>query len=169
MNPYRNTYRHIYFDNFFASIELLIDLLNQGLYGCGTVRTNRKGFPKTLQTLAKEGLGERGRSKKFQHGNVTATVWQDNKPVPVVATNADLTITTEVHRKNKDGSRAVVQCPELYNRYMGGVNRNDQLLPCSPKVSKVLQIYFLVSVWRFCDQQLHLVSSVRRQSRQMYF
>ena len=130
MTPYSNAYRHIYFDNFFASIELLIGHLTQGLYGCGTVRTNRKGFPKTLKTLAKEGLGERGRSKTFQHGNVTATVWQDNEPVPVIATNADPTVATEVHRKNKDGSRAVVRCPEsveLYNRYMGGVDRNDQL------------------------------------------
>ena len=128
--PYRNTYRHIYFDNFFASIGLLIDLFKQGLYGCGTVRTNRKGFPEELKTLAKKGLGERGRSKTFQHGNVSATVWQDNKPVPVIATNGDPTVRTEVHRKNKDGSRAVVPCPEsveLYNRYMGGVDRNDQL------------------------------------------
>ena len=50
MTPCSNTYRHIYFDNFFASIELLIDLLKQGLYGCGTVRTNRKGFPNILKT-----------------------------------------------------------------------------------------------------------------------
>ena len=49
-------------------------------------------------------------------------MWQDNKPVPVIATNGDPTLGTEVHRKNKDGSRAVVPCPEsveLYNRYRG--------------------------------------------------
>jgi hypothetical protein len=128
--PYINTYRHIYIDNFFTSIGLLIDLLKCGLYACGTVRTNRKGFPGQLKTLAKKGLGERGRSQTFQHECLSATVWQDNKPVPVVATNSDPTISTEVLRKNKDGSRVAVTCPQsmkLYNQFMGGVDHNDQL------------------------------------------
>ena len=95
MTPYRHTYRHVYFDNFFSSIALLIDLLKEGLYGCGTVRTNRKGYPESLKTLVKKGLGERGRSKILQHGNITATVWQDNKPVPAIASNGDPTTPTE--------------------------------------------------------------------------
>jgi hypothetical protein len=53
--PYYNTYRHLYFDNFFSSIQLLLDLLKSGLYGCGTTRTNRKGFPAALKPLAKKG------------------------------------------------------------------------------------------------------------------
>ena len=56
-------------------------------------------------------------------------MWQDNKPVPVVATNSDPTLPVTVLRKNKDGSRAIVPCVEsmAYNRFMGGVDRNDQL------------------------------------------
>ena len=126
---YYNTYRHLYFDNFFF-IQLLLDLLKSGLYGCGTTRTNRKGFPVALKPLAKKGLGERGRSRTYQYGNITATVWQDNKPVPVIASNGDPTIQTEVLRKGKDGSRVQVICPQsvaLYNTYMGGVDHNDQL------------------------------------------
>ena len=99
--PYINTYRHIYIDNFFTSIALLIDLLKCDLYACGTVCTNRKGFPGQLKTLAKKGLGERGRSQTFQHEYLTATVWQNNKPVPVVATNSDPNIATEVLRKKQ--------------------------------------------------------------------
>ena len=106
---YYNTYRHLYFHNFFF-IQLLLDLLKSGLYGCGTTRTNRKGFPVALKPLAKKGLGERGRSRTYQYGNITATVWQDNKPVPVIASNGDPTIQTEV-RKGKDGSRVQVICP----------------------------------------------------------
>lgn len=128
--PYINTYRHVYFDNYFSSLSLLIDLLKDGLYGCGTIRTNRKGFPDSLKILAKKGLGERGKNKTYQCGQLTATVWQDNKPVPVVATNSDPTTSMEVLRKNKDGSRVQVPCPQsvaLYNKFMGGVDRNDQL------------------------------------------
>ena len=55
----------------------------------------------------------------------------------------------------------------------GGVDRNDQLRGYYHVrlVLEVLQIkfYFLVPVGSFCDQQLHLISSVRRQSRKMYF
>ena len=127
---YIGTFRHIFFDNFFTSIALLLDLLKSGLYGNGTVRTNRKGFPADLKILAKKGLGERGKSKTYQHGNLTATVWQDKKPVPVVATNSDPTLPTQVLRKNKDGSKSVVVCPqsqEKYNEFMGGVDHSDQL------------------------------------------
>ena len=43
-NDLHHTYHHLYFDNFFSSVDLLLDLLRVGLYGCGTLRTNRKGF-----------------------------------------------------------------------------------------------------------------------------
>lgn len=41
-------YHHVYFDNFFTSIELMEQLLNDGIYACGTVRANRKGLPNQL-------------------------------------------------------------------------------------------------------------------------
>ena len=65
-----------------------------------------------------------------QQGNITIAVWQDNKPVSLLATNVDPTKTASVNRKNKDGSSRTIPCPEtplLYNRYMGGVDLNDQL------------------------------------------
>ena len=59
-------YHHIYFDNFFSSVDLLLDLLKLGLYGCGTLRSNRKGFPEDLKPLLKKEL-ERGEYKAKQH------------------------------------------------------------------------------------------------------
>ena len=38
----------VYFNNFFTSVELLEELLKWGLYACGTVRSNRKQFPKEV-------------------------------------------------------------------------------------------------------------------------
>lgn len=58
------------------------------------------------------------------------SVWQDNRPVVVIATNSDPTETTTVARKGRDGSTSNVVCPQsvyLYNKYMGGVDRSDQL------------------------------------------
>ena len=78
--PYENTYRHIYFDNYFISANLMIDLAKMGLYGCGTLRRNRKGFPQSLKKISKQGMKERGASKTVQYKNLTVSVWQD-KPL----------------------------------------------------------------------------------------
>ena len=63
-------------------------------------------------------------------GNLTVSLWQDNRPVVVIVTNSDPTTTTTLQRKKKDGSRAEYSCPNSiadYNDYMGGVDANDQL------------------------------------------
>ena len=125
-----NTHRHIYFDNFFSSVDLALDLLRVGLYSCGTLRSNRKGFPKQLKQFVKKGLPERGQSKTYQCGNLCVSVWQDKRPVTTIATNSDPTTSDTVQRKKRDGTSTSYSCPHSvskYNRYMGGVDRNDQL------------------------------------------
>ena len=122
--------RHLFFDNFFSSVDLLLNLFRDGLYGCGTLRANRKGFPPELKPLLKKGLKERGESKTCQHKNLTVSVWQDNKPVTVIATDSDPTKKDSVSRKHKDGTSHTYSCPPAvseYNKKMGGVDNNDQL------------------------------------------
>ena len=52
--PYTNSASHIYFDNFFTGVD---SLEADKLYGCGTIRTNRKGFPEALKPVVKKGEG----------------------------------------------------------------------------------------------------------------
>lgn len=40
---------HLYFDNFFSSVPLFDDLLEDGLYACGTFRKDRRGLPLTVK------------------------------------------------------------------------------------------------------------------------
>ena len=47
-------FHHIYFDNFFSSPKLLHDLLEDGIYACGTVRVNRRGWPNELKNKTKK-------------------------------------------------------------------------------------------------------------------
>ena len=47
----------------------LFDLLKSGLYGCGTFRSNRKGFPVDLKSVVKKGMRERGESQTRQYNN----------------------------------------------------------------------------------------------------
>ena len=72
---------HVYFDNFFSSVNLALGLLRKGLYSCATLRLNRKGFPEGLKKLLKKGLENRGDSRTVQavqEGNLIISLWQDN-------------------------------------------------------------------------------------------
>ena len=69
----------------------MINLLKVGLYACGTLRADRKGFPIDLKQMAKKGSKTKGDCKTRQYDNVTVSVWQDTKPVLVTATNSDPT------------------------------------------------------------------------------
>ena len=72
----------------------------------------------------------RGDSRSLQSGNLTATLWLDKRVVTVLSTASQPNETSTVKRKQQDGRKADVPCPSSvvnYNKYMGGVDRNDQL------------------------------------------
>ena len=149
--PYISSYRHVYFDNFFMSVDL--DLEQSQLYSCGTIRSNRKGFPAEIKGTAKKGMKERSDSSTVQSNNLTVSVWQDNKHVTVAATNSDPTVEAQVSRKQRDGTGIVVSCLQsivLYNMNMGGVDNNDQLrgyyhvrLKCQKFISMSFGLYLM--------------------------
>ena len=131
LNPFTYRHHHVYCDNFFSSVDLSLNLERNGLYTCGTLRTNRKGYPEDMKEYTKKSkIGERGDSITRQSGNLTVTAWQDNKVVNVISTLSDPNKMSDVQRKLKDGHSITVPCPESvssYNKFMGGVDRNDQL------------------------------------------
>ena len=123
-------YHHIYFDNFFTGIDLMLDLLRLGTYSCGTFRNDRKGFPQSLKPFIKKGLDKRGDHRSARLGNLITVLWQDSKPIACASTNIDAQCTSIVKRKKNDGSTLSIPCPMSithYNKKMGGVDRNDQL------------------------------------------
>jgi len=75
--PYLNNGYKLYTDNFYTSPKLAKDLLVDGTYLTGTVRTNRKGFPKDL-------VGEKldKNVSVFLHcDGITAVHWKDKRDV----------------------------------------------------------------------------------------
>ncbi len=94
-------YHHIYFDNFFTGIDLLLNLLRNGTYACGTVRQDQKGYPSSLKPFIKKGLPARGDYKMTRNGTLSMVLWQDNKAISFASTNTDACIEKQVTRKQK--------------------------------------------------------------------
>lgn len=64
---------HLFFDRYFSSIPLLQNLEVNGIYACGTINTNRKGFPHELKNQTVSG---RGYTEQLQHDNLFGTAWK---------------------------------------------------------------------------------------------
>lgn len=122
-------------DNFFTSFSLMKNLRENDIFACGTVRSTSKGLPvfmkKNKKTLkAKKAVPmKRG---EFQFGiknGIAAVQWMDKKPVNFLSSAHTPRKTTSVLRRLKNGKRVSVHCPtvvDVYNKYMGGVDRFDQ-------------------------------------------
>ena len=45
----KDKHHHVYFDNFFTSPDLMVDLYSKGIYACGTARKDRRGELKNIK------------------------------------------------------------------------------------------------------------------------
>ena len=48
---FKGKHHFVFFDNYFTGYGLLEDLLENGIYACGTARKDRRGFPNQLKNL----------------------------------------------------------------------------------------------------------------------
>ena len=123
MQPYLNKGYKLYTDNFYTSPKLVKDLLNDGTYLTGTVRANRRGFPKDLVGAKLDRYGA-----EFKHSNgITAVHWKDKRDVYCLSSLHGSEM--DVCPGSGDGSEQKTK-PRLicdYNAHMGGVDLHDQL------------------------------------------
>ena len=80
-----DTFRILYFDNFFNSPILIAKLFDLGVYGTGTVRQNRKMMPK----LPEDKSMKRGNIYYQYSEKVICVKWKDNRGVVAVGSNID--------------------------------------------------------------------------------
>ena len=115
----------LYSDNYFTTCHLLDTLHTHQLYGCGTTRTSHRNFPETLKTVSLE----RGEHAFCQRG----ILWHLSgwiRSQSICSPHLPRQMSHTAQRKQKDGSRLSVQCPDtvvLYNQSMAGVDKGDQL------------------------------------------
>ena len=127
----RNYYgknHHVYFDNFFTSVQLMEILLKEKTYACGTVRMNRRGLPHAFKTCT---ITETGDSKKMQRGRLTAISWCDSgRHVNVLTTANPIGDATYTRYGKKDEPMVSYPKPiaiSQYTKNFNGVDKNNQL------------------------------------------
>ena len=115
MERYLHKFHHVFYDRFFSGLPICEYLLANNTYVSGTIMLNRRGLPKKAKTTK---LG-RGASVLYQknQSNVVLTTWMDKRQVNLLSSGS----TNEVDENGKPLS--IIN----YNRYMGGVDLNDQL------------------------------------------
>ena len=120
---------HIYFDNFFNSVQLEKDLQSDLIYACGTVRTNRKGLPADMKS--DKDLPQRGDLDwRVSKDGLVFLKWKDRKIVSFLSNYHNPLDICSVPRKEKDGSSKDIPCPNIvrdYNAHMGYVDKMDML------------------------------------------
>lgn len=122
---------HVFYDNFFSTVKLAEDLLEDQIYSCATTRANRKDFPKDLAANNPHVKRLKQAEALFRRkNNVIATTWKDKKLVHFISTESNPVGNETVNRKQRDGT--IVQVPTVpvvktYNKSMGGVDLHDQL------------------------------------------
>ena len=118
----------MYMDNFYTSPDLFAELREQGFGACGTVRINRRGLPPDL----KKNLEKGDICSVAIDDSMLALKWADKRQVSMLSTLHDDSMVTKMRQTRlAEGGREEVRKPamvEEYNRYMGGVDKSDQLL-----------------------------------------
>ena len=119
---------HLYCDNFYSSPHLFHQLYSIGTGACGTVRIDRRGLPLDFQKLKLH----KGDITTFKDGALTGLKWMDKRQVTMLSTIHDDEMIDKRRRTRlaTDGVE-VIKKPKIieeYNKYMGGVDKADQLV-----------------------------------------
>ena len=67
------------------SVKLFEDLLRDKIYACGTMRSDRVGYPTEFKQHLKKGFPNRGDHRQTIINGIIFSIWQDNKVVNVIA------------------------------------------------------------------------------------
>ena len=144
LDDYQGLGHHLYVDNFYTSPKLFKDLLETGTIACGTVRSNRRGFPPELKTNIQPADSSFHKSR-MREGFMTGVHWQDNRDVHALSTIHGNAVAHDLPHK-----------PELisdYNKFTGGVDHNDQLLVYF-EVGRNTMKWWKRVFWRLIDVSL---------------
>ena len=127
LGPYLGHGYTLYMDNFYNSVALAKELLENNTIVCGTIRQNI-GVPRDFREQIK-GL-KRGEMTFIRDDQVLLLTWLDKKPITMISTMHSAEMV-EVPR-NFGKTTMKPECIVDYNRHMHGVDNADQYLSMYP-------------------------------------
>ena len=129
LQPFLGKGHKLFVDNFYTSVPLFLELLNNGTYAAGTIVANRKCFPEGLK--AERNKLQIGSYKFATSEKLTACIWRDRRDVLMLTTMHKQSVTTVLKRPKGERNKQPLPCPTCiadYNQHMGGVDLMDQQL-----------------------------------------
>lgn len=126
----------LYLDNFYNSYDLAIKLLNRQTFCTGTLRIDRKNIPEDVKTAK---LKRSETIFRYSNEGVLVGKWRDKRDVTYISTEFDNDMVTYHDKLNR-----VKEKPKpiyMYNKYMGGIDRQDQFMSYYPIERKTLRWY----------------------------
>ncbi|CAF3057105.1 unnamed protein product [Rotaria sp. Silwood2] len=125
----------VYFDNYFTTIRLQVELKKLGIFAIGTIRPNRliDLNIKNAKDLSREGRGAMDhRVTEVEGVELCVTRWYDNNAVNCLSTLYGCEPTDSVQRwSSKQKNHIQIRRPQVikaYNEHMGGVDLIDMLI-----------------------------------------
>lgn len=128
----------VYMDNYYNSVELTQLLSQYGTHAVGTIRQNRGG-PKDLYTAACN--QDRGQQvyAYTDEGNTMVSHWMDKKVVNMISSKHTGNMQ-ESRKRNRAGELVYKpECVLEYNKFMGGVDKADQMIKYFPFIRPTLK------------------------------
>ena len=156
MENYLNRGHHLYIDNFYTSPVLLSHLYQQGTGACGTLRTNRKHVPEAI----KEGKPAKGDMIVVHNSPLIVMKYHDKRQVSMCSTlhRGVMVPSGKVDRETKED----IMKPDAildYNKFMGSVDRSDQLVQYLAMRRRTLKWYkkVMFHLLDLCVVQAYLI------------
>jgi len=140
MSEKLNNGHSIYMDNFYNSIDLAEQLLQKKTYCTGTLRSNRKRIP---EAVVKSKL-KPGETKAMYSNGVLVGKWKDKRDVMYISTEFKNNL---ILAKNKKGQEKLKPEPIAnYNKFMSGIDRQDQMNSYYPFLRKTIRWYKKIGI-----------------------
>ena len=136
LKEYYGKGHHVFMDNYYTSPRLFVNLAAVGISATGTCRVNRKGLPAKL----KETKLAKGKICVMHNKSLLACKYSDRKIVYLLST-AETAVITPTGKKNR-ATGELLKKPSIviqYDKYMGGVDRADQMLNYTPFPGKTMK------------------------------
>ncbi|CAG5026014.1 unnamed protein product [Parnassius apollo] len=134
LNDFLDKGHSVFMDNFYNGYNLALKLLQRKTYCSGTLRKKREFNPTIVSTKLKK-----GENKSVYHRGVHIGCFRDKRYIPYISTEFDNEmVVVESKRGNKKMKPKVLA---EYNKYMSGIDRQDQMLSYYPCERKTLRWY----------------------------